>query len=1440
MSLLAFCSVLAAGVLAVYGDPPSAAAKEAKSLFDGKTLDGWEGPEKVWRVEEGAITGGSLTENVPRNEFLATKAEFQNFVLRLKIKLTGTEGFINSGIQIRSQRVPNSSEMKGYQCDFGDPTWWGSIYDESRRNKVLAQSDMTALNKVLKRNDWNEYVIRAEGWRITTWINGVQGVDYVEPDGTIPQKGKIGIQVHGGGKALVQVKDVTIESGSGTPAAESDDSGKSAAVTNSDRSVTATFVGAPEPAKPPKDSPLTPDEQQRCFSLPPGFEIELVAAEDEGLIGKFVTTAWDHSGRLWTMTALDYPVDGNETPDQAKALFANPGKDKVLVFDFETRGSPSEPPRYKKKPQVFADGLAIPLGILPYKNGCIVQHGSDIVFLSDANNDGKADQREVLLTGFGTQDSHLFPHGFTRGPGNWIYLAQGAFNDGVVKAKDGSETRFRYCKMARFTPDGEKFQVVSAGLNNIWGFVISREGEMFAQEANDLGYPVTEWQVGDNFPGIGDDKLKPYAPLRPAPVKDFQMGGTGLSGLALAEDYDTWPEPYGPGAAEVAQASNVRHFYIANPITNRIQAIGGTKVGAHYQFTKLPDFVLCSDPWFRPIHINFGPDGCLYIVDWYNKIISHNEVPRAHPERDKTRGRIWRVKHREQKWREVVDVSLETPYKLLYSFHQPTKWASTATWLEVVDRGTLDTMWRLRQRTEGHFFSEESNVKRALSGLWVLEALQAVDQESLLWVMGRSSSAVRAQLAQVSRRVEDLQEFAADENAHVKVAAFRSLGDMGLIRLIIEHLPAAGGDYDAEFVRYMARSELEKHSKAVAELLDGLTAEDLPSEGRVLATLALDPKASASRLAKLLPHLDRSPNDEELLRLIEFPDEPGVAGAVQSFVSKPAALEALLRLRTRIDAKKLAPLITPIARDLLPTNSELALKLISAFKPSELEPAVAAMLEGKGHGRPARGNESSTIQPKNVQSHGQDARAPLAAALLRTLRELGSMRADLFISLTKSQDPAIREEAIACLAGVPDRLVPLWPELNALQRRKALAQLTGTKQGSRVVVAALKAGTIPQDDLDGPTVEKLQAVLGHADPELAALLDSTAHLFRAVLVLDGHDDSWADSNLTIEGPFTVECWVRLDPGIGNEDGILGAPGVLDMNFYDGRFRVWVGGGFHDVVIAKKPVVANVWTHVAVTRDAAGRFKIFLNGELDQDQSKSDPRKYEQLDIGRTGVPKGTVAALTEFRLWNRERSADEIRATFDRDLSQEAESLVAYFSGNEWGRLHGGARISKTTDFPPLLTISEAQAMDEKFTRFRALAEKPGDPVKGKFVAAVCFGCHKVRGEGGQIGPDLSGAGAMGTEALLRNLLTPNAALEPGYRTYRVELKDGSLREGFLAKEDGEAIILRLPGTEDQRIPQSDIRRAGFTKQSLMPEALLDAFPPEQITDLFAFLKTLK
>ncbi len=205
-----FRRILAIGMLAATFS--TFAADKPRPIFDGKTFHGWNGDTNTtWRIEDGAFIGGTLKTKVPHNEFLCTDRQFTNFVLRLKFKLVGTNGFVNGGVQFRSQRVPNHFEASGYQADIGDPTWWGSLYDESRRNKVLVQSDAEKVKKVLKRDDWNDYEIRCEGKRIRLAINGLQTVDYTEPDDSIPGFGIIGLQVHGGGQTEASYKNITIE-----------------------------------------------------------------------------------------------------------------------------------------------------------------------------------------------------------------------------------------------------------------------------------------------------------------------------------------------------------------------------------------------------------------------------------------------------------------------------------------------------------------------------------------------------------------------------------------------------------------------------------------------------------------------------------------------------------------------------------------------------------------------------------------------------------------------------------------------------------------------------------------------------------------------------------------------------------------------------------------------------------------------------------------------------------------------------------------------------------------------------------------------------------------------------------------------------------------------------------------------------------------------------
>jgi hypothetical protein len=190
---------------------PPACRAEWKELFDGKTLAGWEGDTKnTWRVEDGAIVGGSLDKTVPRNEFLCTTRTYGDFELKVTFKLLGDRKGANAGVQFRTKRIPKHHEVSGYQADVGQH-YWGALYDESRRNKILAAPAKQLIEKVVKHDDWNEYWIRCEGPRIRLWLNGALTVDYTEKDDKIERTGIIGLQIHGGAKARVYYKDIRIE-----------------------------------------------------------------------------------------------------------------------------------------------------------------------------------------------------------------------------------------------------------------------------------------------------------------------------------------------------------------------------------------------------------------------------------------------------------------------------------------------------------------------------------------------------------------------------------------------------------------------------------------------------------------------------------------------------------------------------------------------------------------------------------------------------------------------------------------------------------------------------------------------------------------------------------------------------------------------------------------------------------------------------------------------------------------------------------------------------------------------------------------------------------------------------------------------------------------------------------------------------------------------------
>ena len=212
MKSLLVALVFLAGVSACSSSPETApAVPDTKTvyLFDGESLDGWNGNLEWFRIEDGALVAGTTERPIPQNEFLCTDEEFDNYELRFQTKLVGDVN-TNAGVQIHTQRIPDHNEVIGYQADIG-LGWWGSLYDESRRNTLLATADRAVTDSLVQPNTWIHYTVRTEDARTQLFLRGIQTVDYTEQDATIPLSGHICVQIHSGPPGEAWYRDIRIE-----------------------------------------------------------------------------------------------------------------------------------------------------------------------------------------------------------------------------------------------------------------------------------------------------------------------------------------------------------------------------------------------------------------------------------------------------------------------------------------------------------------------------------------------------------------------------------------------------------------------------------------------------------------------------------------------------------------------------------------------------------------------------------------------------------------------------------------------------------------------------------------------------------------------------------------------------------------------------------------------------------------------------------------------------------------------------------------------------------------------------------------------------------------------------------------------------------------------------------------------------------------------------
>ncbi|WFB63556.1 HEAT repeat domain-containing protein [Sphingobacterium sp. WM] len=388
----------------------------------------------------------------------------------------------------------------------------------------------------------------------------------------------------------------------------------------------------PENIKPTTAADLEYAKSQ--FILPEGFEIELFASEKDFPLANPVSATFDAKGRMWVSTMPSYP---NYSP-------GNPPNDKIIILEDTNADGIAD------KHSVFADSLYLPLGFELGDGGVYVTLAPDFVFLKDTNGDGRADKREVLLSGFGTEDSHHTLNTYTWGPDGALYMNMGTFLHTSVETPYGPR-RGDYGNVWRYEPRTKKFdQHISYLFANPWGDVFMRDGtQLIADVSTGLNYFAPPLTVAIDYP------------KKHLEMKDFLTSASKPKTCGI----------------EIISSRAFPDSLQGNVLFNTFIGFQGVKQhklaedGSGIIATEIQPLLQSKDPNFRPVDLKFGPDGALYVIDWYNPIIQHGEQNFRDPKRDHTKGRIWKISHKNIAKLPVVDMSKLSIAEILDKLRSP-------------------------------------------------------------------------------------------------------------------------------------------------------------------------------------------------------------------------------------------------------------------------------------------------------------------------------------------------------------------------------------------------------------------------------------------------------------------------------------------------------------------------------------------------------------------------------------------------------------------------------------------------------------------------------------------------------------------------------------------------------------------------------------------------
>jgi putative membrane-bound dehydrogenase-like protein len=843
----------------------------------------------------------------------------------------------------------------------------------------------------------------------------------------------------------------------------------------------------------PSGGPTAPEHAAEKLVVDPEFTVNLVASEP--LIEKAISLDWDPQGRLWVAETPEYPngrtVNKNDAPIATWSSHdADPTVPAVQKVDRPARDRISwledtDGDGIADKKHVFADGLELVTSMVFYKDGVIVAQAPDILWLRDTDGDGKCDmkgERVVLYTGFGTFDTHAVINNFRWGMDGWVYGAVG-YSAGNPTSGDGSTKFGRITAgVIRFKPDGSAFEQVASGSCNTWGFDFAPGGEAFYTTATcnehflHVVMPEKILAKG-NIGGVRSSAVIPdhqeVKPLvkhtRPAYVQIDLVGRFTATAGCCIYNGGAWPEKF-----------NGSHF-CSEPTVSLVHNEFVKPNGVTYLASKEPgreetEFMPGTDLWFRPIHTRVGPDGALYVIDFYNQAAIHNDTrgPKhgannaaVRPDRDHHLGRIWRIQHKQAK--QLPKASF-AEHELVRDLESPNGWVRMTAQRLLIERGDGNFLMALKKLARDESKSDYARIH----ALWTAYLIWPKHDTDLLGELGSANHPIVQKAVMQLVRNYPLTADEAKRASKLQAAMIDQL-DHADPRLRLETLMAVSSAEDAApFNQALWKQYAALDDSWTESALVSIFARD--PEASILAAADLADPVSAKRTVRELANRIAAKQDGNVAAelLVRLADKPAKADALKQIV-----LDAFNRTLKQDVAANWEGKLATAFRTFLKADESVAtaaLPLIARWDKDsqltpELQPVVKPLL-GK------LGNKDT----------GDNDRAQIASGLLG-IRKLNPEIVPAIITLLSTDESLVLKRRIAeALGSVSDddvgqKLIDAYPTLAFELRDPVFAQIIKRNDWAQLLISALEQKKIQLTQLGLSLTHRLRT---HSDPAVAS------------------------------------------------------------------------------------------------------------------------------------------------------------------------------------------------------------------------------------------------------------------------------------------------------------------------------------------------------------------